>query len=458
MLSNTNDNLKVEIDKRTEVQEKLKHLAYHDYLTGLPNRLLFLEELRHAIFLADRSETILSVMFLDLDGFKMINDTMGHAVGDELLIEVAKRLKNTVRKSDGVARIGGDEFVVVFENIKEFDGIKIMTDKVLASFNQPFKINDQEIFVKTSLGVATYPINGNNAETLIQNADIAMYRAKEMGRNQGVIYTPLMENNINEYMRLSNQLYRALDRRELLLYYQPQVDCNTNEVIGMEALIRWNHPDLGLVLPARFIPIAERTGLIHSIGEWVIRTACNQNKAWQDAGLKKIPIAVNLSVLQFTDPFIVEKTAMILRECGLQPQYLEVEITESVIMKEMRSILDALNSFKRLGISISVDDFGTEYSSLQYLKELPVDKLKIAMPFVQGAEENDTDKAIINAILLLAEKTGMRVIAEGVETEEQLSFLVDSKCKEAQGFHFFRPLPADQMEKLLREGIGSQEG
>jgi len=453
MLSNTNENLKTEIEKHAKAQDKLKHLAYHDYLTILPNRLLFVEELNHAIFLAQRSSKMLAVLFLDLDGFKMINDTMGHVTGDQLLLAISKRLTDTVRKSDIVARIGGDEFIVMIEHVENVDGVKAFMDKILASFNKPFTIKEQELFVTTSLGAAIYPADGDNADVLIQNADIAMYKAKELGRNQGLLCTPDMQKSVSEYMKLSHQLYRALDRNELELYYQPQIECTSHKIIGVEALARWNHPTLGLIYPKKFIPIAEKTGLIHSIGEWVIRTACNQNKAWQNAGLPKIPVAVNLSVLQFNNPNLAQRTETILRETGLSPEYLDLEITESIIMREIIAVVDTLNELKQMGISISIDDFGTEYSSLQYLKQLPVDKIKIAMPFVQGAETNLKDQAITKSILVLAEKMGLRVIAEGVETQKQLSFLTQSHCTEAQGYFFSRPLPVQEVEEILRKGV-----
>lgn len=311
-LTQANENLQIEIVKREEIQEQIKHLAYHDYLTGLPNRLLFSDQLSHAIPLSDRMAKILAIIFLDLDSFKMINDTMGHAVGDQLLIEVSKRLVNTLRKSDVLARIGGDEFVILIENIEEIDSINAIANKILRSFTQPFKLDNQDYFITASMGVAIYPTDGINAEILIKNADIAMYTAKEKGRNQWVLCTPIMKNKVIETVKLSNQLYRAVDRGELELYYQPQINSVSNKIIGLEALIRWNHPVLGLVSPGKFIPIAEQTGLIHTIGEWLIRTACKQNKAWQNAGFAQIPVAVNLSVRQFQNSNIAAQIEGIL--------------------------------------------------------------------------------------------------------------------------------------------------
>ena len=453
MLSNTNRVLKDEVGKRTEIQKKLETLAYYDYLTGLPNRVLCIERITHALTLAECSATIVAIMFLDLDGFKMINDTAGHFTGDELLVQVAKRLVSTTRKSDTVARIGGDEFVIVFENIESNEGIQSIMQKILAAFQKPFTIRGQDFFVTASLGVAVQPEDGNDAENLIQNADIAMYKAKERGRNQGIFCNSLMKQNVTEYMKLSNQLYRAIEKNELILYYQPQINCCDRQVVGMEALLRWKNPKIGLVPPGKFIPIAEKTGLIHSLGDWVLRTACVQNKIWQDKGLPKVPIAVNLSALQFNNRHLAKNVSAILNESGLPPKYLELEITESVVVRELLSVVEMLNSFRNLGVSIAIDDFGTDYSSLQYLKQLPIDRLKIAMPFVQGIAVNQQDEAITQAILLLAKKMNLRVIAEGVETKNQLSFLKQYNCQDAQGFYFYKPLPAEEMELVLKNGV-----
>ena len=450
-LTEANESLRKEIIEREKVQEKIQHLAFHDHLTGLANRLLFTDQLTHAISLAERIEKMLAILFLDLDGFKMINDTMGHAVGDQLLVEVSKRLLSIVRKSDVVARIGGDEFIIMIENVEDFETISVIAEKVLNCFKQPFSLNDHEFYITTSIGVATYPTDGEDSEMLIKNADIAMYKAKEKGRNRCLFCTPVMKTKVIETMKLSNQLYGALSRKELELYYQPQVHCDSNKIIGLEALLRWNHPEFGMVSPGKFIPIAEQTGLIVSIGEWVIRTACAQNKAWQDAGLTPLRVAVNLSVRQFQSPNIVKQVEDILLETGLDPKYLEMEITESIVMKETGHVIETLAAFKDRGIAISIDDFGTEYSSLNYLKQLPVDKIKIAMPFVQGIDVSSKDEAITKAIIVLGKSLGLRVIAEGVETQSQLAFLTKRMCDEVQGFYYFKPMPAKEIEKLLRD-------
>jgi len=449
-LIKVNETLKMEIEKREKIRQQMKYLAYHDHLTGLPNKLLFHKQLNDEVSLVKDSSKMLAVMFLDLDGFKMINDTMGHANGDLLLIEVSKRLVTTLRKCDLIARIGGDEFAILIKEITDMDSIYIIADQIINSFSQAFTVHGQELFVTTSLGIALAPVDGDDTEILIKNADIAMYKAKEAGRNQWTLCTSAMKRSIEEFMNLSSQLYQALDKNEFMLHYQPQVNCKSGEIIGLEALLRWNHLELGLVSPGKFIPIIEQTGLIHSIGDWVLRTACKQNKAWQNAGLPKIPIAVNLSVLQFKNPYIVEKVEAILKNNDLDPQYIELEITESVAMHDIHYVVQTLHSFKKKGISISIDDFGTEYSSLQYLKQLPVDKIKIDMSFVQGIEVSAKDAAIVKAIIVLAKSMNLRVIAEGVETQKQLSFLMKHTCNEMQGYYYYKPMPAEQVEEILK--------
>ncbi len=455
LLSAANENLKREIDNRRQAEEQLQGLAYHDTLTGLPNRAFFLAALDHAIAVAERSAAMLAILFLDLDGFKTINDTLGHASGDKLLAETAKRLVATVRKGDIVARIGGDEFVILCESIAHPEAVKAITDKIVASFDSAFNINGQEVFITTSLGAALYPTNGHCAEELLQNADSAMYKAKELGRNQSVLCTQQMQQDIYEYMQLSNHLYRALERHELILHYQPQIHSDSYKIIGAEALVRWKHPVLGLLPPGKFIPIAEKTGLIHAIGEWVVRTACRQNKAWQDAGLPKIPVTVNLSILQLNKPSFVQQIDAILAETGLEAQYLELELTESIVMHDLLTTVKALAALRKRGIAIAVDDFGAEHASLQYLTQLPIDKIKIAKPFVQGMEANKKDAAIANAMLEMAKKMGVRAIATGIETQQQVSLLKHAQCQEMQGFYFSKPLPAEDLARLLANGLSA---
>ncbi len=449
-LDAANKTLQREVNSRRAAETRLQGLAYHDALTGLPNRPYFQEALQQAVARSERSGALLAIIFLDLDGFKLINDTLGHASGDKLLGETGKRLAATVRKGDTVARIGGDEFVILCENITHPEAVKTVAEKIVASFRAPFII--------TSLGAALYPTDGDSAEELLQNADIAMYRAKEQGRNQGVLCTPPMQQDICEYMQLSNHLYRALERNELVLHYQPQIHVDSRSIIGTEALVRWEHPGLGLLPPGKFIAIAEKTGLIHPIGEWVIRTACRQNKAWQAAGLPKIPVTVNLSVLQLNKPSFVQQLDAILQETGLEAQYLELELTESVVMHNLLATIDALAALRKRGIAIAVDDFGADHASLQYLTRLPIDKLKIAKPFVQGMAGNKKDAAITSAVLAMAQKMGVRAIATGIETPQQVALLTHANCQEMQGFYFSKPLPPEAMAQLLQHGLAGPAG
>mgnify|MGYP000921593371 CR=1 FL=1 len=449
-IAEANEILRLEVEEHEKAKDKIQHLAYHDYLTGLPNRILFTENLNNAMIHAGIQKKMLAIMFMDLDGFKMINDTMGHAAGDSLLAAVSKRLLMILGDDVSIARIGGDEFVVLIENINSVDEVNEAAEKILKGFSEHFIIDGEDFFVTASIGVSIYPSDGMDGEVLIKNADIAMYMAKEKGRNQYVLCTSVIKENLKETITLSNHLYRALEKKEFEIYYQPQVNCVTNEIIGVEALLRWKNPELGFISPAKFIPIAEQTGLIISIGEWVIRTACMQNKAWQDAGLPPVKVAVNLSVRQFQNQNIIKQVSDILKESGMESRYLELEITESIAMKETGYVVEILSAFKAMGIDISIDDFGTEYSCLKYLKQLPVDRIKIAMPFIQGIDVSDKDEAIAKAIIVLAKSMKLRVIAEGVETKSQLSFLSGNMCDEVQGFYYYKPMAADEFEELMK--------
>lgn len=430
-------------------EHEIQYMAYYDQLTGLPNRTLFGDRLTQAIHLAQRNGKLIGVVFIDLDNFKSVNDTIGHNAGDTIIQKVGQALVNHLQKTDTVARFGGDEFLLLLNDIDTGEDILAIADKFMGLFKQPFIINGQEFFLTCSAGIAVYPYDGEDEEVLIKNADIAMYQAKSRGKNQYALCTSDIKEEVKRNMTISNNLYRALERNELNVEYQPQIKNQTGEIIGFEALLRWQHPELGTIPPNVFIPIAENNGLINSIGEWILRTAVKQNKAWQDMGLPPRRMAVNLSVVQFNNPHIVEKVESILNEAGLSPEYLELEITESIATREAAHITAILDKFKKLGVSISIDDFGTEYSSLNRLKMLPVDRIKIDMQFVQSIETSEKDRAIINVIINLANNLELEVIAEGVETALQSDFLNQNKCDEVQGYFFYKPMSAEEIEKLL---------
>ena len=448
-LIDANKDLEHKINMSLVMEEEIKQLAYYDYLTGLPNRRLFNDKLNHSILDADQNKYSLGVLFLDLDSFKRINDTMGHSKGDELLKMIAKRLTNILSEEDTICRVGGDEFLILINNIENVNYINKILEKLLNTFKEPFAIDHHHLYMTASIGAAIYPIDGLDIETLIKNADIAMYIAKDEGKNRFALCTTMIKDNITHELQLTNSLYHALDRNELELYYQPQVEIITGEIIGLEALIRWNHKDLGLVNPINFIYIAEKTGLILPIGEWVIRSACIQNKKWQVAGILSVPIAVNISINQFQNTNMVEVITKIIKETDLEPRYLEIEITENIIMKETEYIIESLNQLKQIGIKISIDDFGTEYSSLNYIKQLPIDRIKIDMSFIKGINKNIKDEAIIKVIIVLAKNLGLKVIAEGVEAKDQLDFLRDQMCDDIQGYYFYKPMPFNLIEELM---------
>jgi len=444
-----NDNISYFYKKALASEKENKYLAYHDHLTGLPNRKSLVEKIDQAILKSNSMKKPFAIMFLDLDNFKMVNDSMGHATGDQLLKDAADRLVQILGPQNIVSRIGGDEFIILIENIDDNDSIKQVSRSILDTCHRPFILNDKEFYVTTSVGIAIYPDDGQDAEMMIRNADIAMYKAKAKCGNQCVICNNEIKNKGIENMALSNHLYCALEKNELELYYQPQYNSYSGKIIGVEALLRWNNPEFGMVTPDKFIPIAENTGLIIPIGKWVLSTACSQNKAWQDEGLCRIPIAVNLSIRQFQDKNLALQVKEILSATALDTQYLDLEITESIVMKEPDYIIETLEAFKNMGITISIDDFGIEYSCLNYLKRLPIDKIKIAMPFIHGININDKDEAITKAVILLAKNMGLRVVAEGVETEVQLSFLSQRMCDEIQGYYYYKPMPAHEIRNLF---------
>lgn len=430
--------------------KKIEFMAYYDRLTLLPNRFLFKDRINQALNLAKRNGTYVGVMFIDLDNFKSVNDTIGHKGGDSLIREVAQKLKNSIRATDTVARFGGDEFMIILNDIKEFSDINIIADKVMDLFRKSFNIQEQYFLITASAGVSIYPVDGEDGDTLIKSADTAMYKAKNKGKNQYVLCTTEMKDEIEMNTRLLNDLYRALENDEFCLYYQPQLDMVSGKITGLEALIRWNHPEKGMILPGLFIPLAEKNGLITLIGEWVLKTACEQNKKWQDMGLVKLRMAVNLSAIQLINPKIAEEVSTILEKTGLDPKYLELEITESTVIKEMTYIEEALSKLKKIGVTIAIDDFGTEYSSLTRLKVLPIDRIKIDMQFTQGIETNEKDRAITTVIINLAKSLNLNVLAEGVETMVQRDFLNQKSCDDVQGYYYHKPMPSDEIEKLLK--------
>lgn len=449
--------LLVEMEKARQLE---RYLAYHDGLTHLPNRQLFYDRLEQAAVHAKRSDTLVGVLFLDLDDFKRMNETHGHSTGDALLQAVAERLKSGLRESDTIARIGGDEFTVLLSNITKVEDAVKVAQKLIEEFTEPFRIGDKKFFVTVSVGISFYPFDGTETETLIKMADIAMYRVKGQGKNNYQLYDLSMDAKAFEHIALENSLRRALERDELVIYYQPQASLSNGEITGLEALIRWEHPEFGLVLPSKFIPIAEDSGLIVPLGEWVIREACRQNKAWQDAGLQPVPVAVNLSARQFFEKRLPETISEALSETGLSAKYLTLEITESSTMHDVDYTTATLNRLKEMGIKIAMDDFGTGYSSLSYLKRFPLDMLKIDRTFVKGIPNDREDAVIISAIVALAHNLELMVIAEGVETEDQLMFLRSLKCDEMQGFYLGRPVPAKEVIKFLekRKGIADYLG
>lgn len=436
-------------DKLRENKAHLEHVTRHDALTGLPNRLLLSEQMEHLLKSASGKGQQVAVLFIDLDHFKTINDAMGHTVGDLVLQEVAERLTGSIRKSDLAARQGGDEFIVVLPNCNREKGAVRVAQKIMEVLEPPVQRSGREFYITASIGVAIYPDDGEDPKALMSNADIALYRAKEQGRNNYQFYNPEMNARALERMELKGLLHKALERGEFLLHYQPQVDASTGRIAGMEALLRWQLPDRGLVSPAEFIPIAEQTGLIVPIGEWVLRTACAQSMAWQRSGLRAVSLAVNLSALQLKDEQMVGKVDGILKETGMDPGGLELEITESTIMHDIDRAVSVFGSLSSLGVKITVDDFGTGYSSLYYLKKFPLYALKIDRSFVSEITEKQDDAAIATAIVAMAHSLKLKVVAEGVETKEQLEMLRFLGCDLLQGFLFSKPLPAEQAGALL---------
>ncbi|ABE28967.1 diguanylate cyclase domain protein [Paraburkholderia xenovorans LB400] len=437
-------------------QEQLEYQANYDSLTRLPNRNLLRDRLQHALIVAQRHHKGVAVVFIDLDGFKNVNDSLGHSVGDRLLSVVAERLARCTRTSDTVARHGGDEFVIVMTDTVDEKSLIAWMERVRVSISEPVWLDGTELYVGCSMGASLFPQDGEDAETLMKKADLAMYRAKDMGRNTFQFYQPEMNASAGTRLNLERRLRRALRDNQFLLHYQPQVDIVSGQIVGTEALVRWRDPEVGLVPPSSFIPVAEESGLIGPLSEWVLREACRQNKAWQDEGLPPARVSVNLSARVFQQRDIAKLVMQVLDETGLEPQYLELELTESTIMRNAEEAVSMLNELHALGIGLAIDDFGTGYSSLSYLKRFPVDRLKIDRSFVSDIGISGDDETITSAIIALAHSLKLQVIAEGVETSAQLDFLKERACDEMQGFYFAKPLSTDAISELLQGGVGRE--
>jgi diguanylate cyclase (GGDEF)-like protein len=447
------DTLLGENDLRRRQSEEsalqLLHLASHDPLTNLPNRLLLADRLAQSLALAGRHQRRSAVLFLDIDRFKHINDSLGHLIGDELLQAIGVELTQSVRASDTVGRYGGDEFVVVLSEVEQRHDATLAAQKILAAIGRPRQVSGYELHVTASIGISVFPDDGEDAEALLTRADMALYRAKHLGRGCHQFFEPALHAQAVERQSIEAGLRSAIDGREFELLYQPKINLRTGGISGAEALIRWRHPDRGLMEPAQFVPIAEDCGLIRPLGRWVVYEACRQARAWQDAGLAPIPVSVNISATEFRSPSFLDHIVAILQETSLGPQYLELELTESVLMPHVDTTVALLHKLKTLGIQITIDDFGTGWSSLSYLRHFPIDALKIDKSFVQEITPGSTGAPIVTGVIRLGNSLNHRIIAEGVETSEQLAFLQAEDCGEGQGYYFSRPLPASQFGRFL---------
>lgn len=439
-----------DVTRQKQAEDTIRHMAYFDPLTNLPNRALFRDRLKQAISFANRSKSLLAVLFIDLDRVKVINDTLGHDIGDRLLQGVARRMESCLREIDTIARLGGDEFMVLLPNIQNTDNIIKITEKILESLKPAFHFDGHELYITASIGISVFPNDAMDAASLLKNADTAMYRAKKQGRNLFQIFSKDMGAETVEQLSFENSLRRALEREEFVIHYQPQINLSTGQIVGMEALVRWHHPDKGLIYPQNFIHWAEDTGLIVPIGEWVLRKACHQNKAWHKAGFHHLKVAVNLSAVQFKQKNLLDTVANVLKESGLPAGSLELELTESVVMEHTGAAASVPHELKAMGVRLSIDDFGTGYSSLNYLKKLPVNTLKMDQMFIRDLTVDRHDAAIALAIINMGHGLNLTVVAEGVETESQLQFLKNFQCDGMQGYYYSRPVPADDFEQLLK--------
>jgi diguanylate cyclase (GGDEF)-like protein/PAS domain S-box-containing protein len=439
-----------DITERKMAEETINFQAYHDLLTNLPNRALLRDRLSLAITQAKREEEMLAVMFLDLDRFKNINDSLGHVIGDELLQQVSTRLKSCIREGDTLARFGGDEFTLLLPKIaRGNEDVSKIAEKINEVLKEPFMIDNNELYVSASIGISIYPRDGTNMDSLIKHADIAMYHVKDSGKNNYRFYSTDMTTPYFQNLSLETGIRKALDKDEFHLMYQPQINIKTGEIVGVEALLRWNHPEHGQITPAEFIPFAEETGMIVEIGHWVLRSACAELKRWRDAGLPEIRMSINMSARQLAEKTVVKHIASLLRDYGLPGHCLEIEITENTIMSDMDSVVHKLKELSKRGIYIAIDDFGTGYSSLSYLHKLPIQTLKIDRAFIKEVNMKHAGNSIINTIVAMAKGLNLNVIAEGVETQQQLDYLQEIDCSEAQGFLFGKPLTADVIAQLL---------
>lgn len=439
-----------DISERKRAEEQMRYMAYYDDRTGLPNRRLFTEHLTEVLISSRALNKLVAVLYLDIDQFKLINDSYGHDYGDLLLMQVAERLNRVSTENDFVARTEGDEFAVFCTGLSSVEDVQSLAIRFFSVLEQPFQLEQYTVHITSSMGIAINTEENEEAATLMKNADIALSRAKETGKNNYKMFNAEMKVLLLKRMTLENELRRAITQDEFVLYYQPQVDIHSGKIIGMEALIRWNHPQRGLISPQEFIPFAEETGLIVQIGEWVLRAACMQNKLWQEQGYPPVPVSVNLSTRQFMQYDLQKHIADVLSTSGLKPEYLELEITESMAM-DVDHAIKCLLDLKKLGVQISIDDFGTGYSSLYYLKKFPIDKLKIDRSFVRDILEDPSDAAIVASIISMTQHLNLKVVAEGVETEEQLKFLQVNKCNEVQGYFFSPPIQPAQMQLLLEQ-------
>ncbi|MGM8211919.1 sensor domain-containing protein [Virgibacillus sp. W0430] len=437
-----------DISERIQYERQIELMAYYDELTGLPNRNYFMSELEATLEHVKLSDELIAVHFIDLDYFKEINDTLGYDFGDKLLQACANRLRTFSDQNPFIARMGGDEFLVLQRNIRDVNMVTQFAEHLISEFETPIKISGYEMVISVSIGISIYPNHGRNVQDLIKHANSAMYVTKEEHRNNYHVFEASISRRFKQMLMMENDLRKALKKGQFELHYQPQKNIKTKKVVGMEALLRWKHPIKGYIPPMEFIPLAEKTGLIIEIGDWVMNEACKQNKRWQDEGFDPIVISVNLSVKQFHQKNLVNKTKQILQETGLEAQYLELELTESMAMANDRNILDTIESLRQLGVSVSIDDFGTGYSSLKYLSFFPITKLKIDKMFMD--EKQEQNKAIVKSIIHMSHSLNMKVIAEGVETIEQLNFLRDENCDEIQGFYFSKPLPPHRLTKFFR--------